>query len=39
MLRASWAPVGIAAASIAEVDDLVIVPQLHVLMIVRIRGR
>ena len=36
--RASRGPVGIAAASIAGVDDLVTVPQLRVLMMVRIRG-
>ena len=37
-MRASRALVGIAAASIAEVDDMVTVPQLRVLVMVDIRG-
>jgi DNA-binding MarR family transcriptional regulator len=38
VMRASRALVGIAAASIAEVDDTVTVPQLRVLMMVATRG-
>jgi len=38
VLRASRALVGIAAASIAEVDDSVTVPQLRVLVMVDTRG-
>ena len=38
VLGASRALVGIAAASIAEVDDAVTVPQLRVLMMVQTRG-
>lgn len=38
VLRASRALVGIAAASISEVDDLVTVPQLRVLVMVDTRG-
>ena len=38
VMRASRALVGIAAASLAEVDDVVTVPQLRVLVIVDTRG-
>ncbi|OBF14806.1 MarR family transcriptional regulator [Mycobacterium kubicae] len=38
VLRATRAMVGIAAASIAEVDDTVTVPQLRVLVMVDTRG-
>lgn len=38
VLRAARALVGIAAASIAEVDDVVTVPQLRVLVMVDTRG-
>ena len=38
VMRASRALVGIAAASIAEVEDLVTVPQLRVLVMVATRG-
>jgi DNA-binding MarR family transcriptional regulator len=38
VLRASRALVGMAAASIAQVDDLVTVPQLRVLVMVDTRG-
>jgi DNA-binding MarR family transcriptional regulator len=38
VMRASRALVGIAAASVAEVDDTVTVPQLRVLMMVATRG-
>jgi DNA-binding MarR family transcriptional regulator len=37
-MRASRALVGIAAASVAEVDDIVTVPQLRVLMMIFTRG-
>jgi DNA-binding MarR family transcriptional regulator len=38
VMRASRALVGISAASIAEVDDVVTVPQLRVLMMIATRG-
>ncbi|MBU9764022.1 MarR family transcriptional regulator [Mycobacterium sp. TNTM28] len=38
VMRASRALVGIAAASVAEVDDLVTLPQLRVLMMITTRG-
>jgi DNA-binding MarR family transcriptional regulator len=38
VMRASRALVGISAASIAEVDDLVTVPQLRVLTMIATRG-
>jgi DNA-binding MarR family transcriptional regulator len=38
VMRASRALVGITAASIAEVDDIVTVPQLRVLMMIATRG-
>jgi DNA-binding MarR family transcriptional regulator len=38
VMRASRALVGIAAASVAEVDDVVTVPQLRVLMMIATRG-
>ena len=38
VLRASRALVGITAASIAEVDDVVTVPQLRVMMMLATRG-
>ncbi|OMC40188.1 MarR family transcriptional regulator [Mycobacterium sp. GA-1841] len=38
VMRASRALVGIAAASVAEVDDLVTLPQLRVLMMIATRG-
>lgn len=38
VMRASRALIGIAAASVAEVDDTVTVPQLRVLMMVATRG-
>src|ERR1700737_1018482 len=38
VMRASRALVGIAAASIAEVDDAVTLPQLRVLVMVSTRG-
>jgi DNA-binding MarR family transcriptional regulator len=38
VLRASRALVGVAAASIAEIDDVVTVPQYRVLVMLRTRG-
>lgn len=38
VMRASRALVGIAAASVAEVDDVVTMPQLRVLMLLATRG-
>jgi DNA-binding MarR family transcriptional regulator len=38
VMRASRALVGISAASIAEVDDVVTVPQLRVMMMIATRG-